>query len=95
MLGEWCTADAINTKAQEVYFRPNHRESDRSHCSDFTEGIEMDKDGYGHEGLDDSVLSCVFDKVEQIDKETYLVHTHCETHDGNGNHVKEDDFIGQ
>jgi hypothetical protein len=51
MLGEWCTADAINTKAQEVYFRPNHRESDRSHCSDFTEGIEMDKDGYGHEGL--------------------------------------------
>ena len=40
MLGRWCYSNA-STKTQEVYFRPNLIDPERSTCSDLTDGIML------------------------------------------------------
>ena len=76
MLGRWCYSNA-STKTQEVYFRPNLIDPERSTCSDLTDGIMLSQEGYEDETASDTNSSCVFDKIEQKEEDIYLAHAHC------------------
>lgn len=70
ILGRWCYSNA-STEAQEVYFR-----SDRG-CSDATDGITINPNGYESDAPTDYPDICLFDKIKRKDTDTYVVHVHC------------------
>jgi hypothetical protein len=75
ILGRWCYSNA-STGAQEVYFR-----SDGCCCSDSTDGITINPEGYESDAPVDVPLICLFDNVKRKDKDTNLVHVHCKEGD--------------
>jgi len=77
ILGRWCAPSFINTKSLSIYFRPDHVERDRWYCSDLTDGININQGGYDDESPADDAPECLFDNIKQRDKDTYLVHAHC------------------
>ena len=81
--GRWCYDPFISTKAIEVYFPPNIQDHDRKTCSDSTDGIILDWDGYDEETPGDTQSFCAFTEVKEKEKYvSYLVHMRCKAVDG-------------
>jgi hypothetical protein len=81
ILGRWCNSPFVSTKAQEVYFRPNHKDRERCCCSDMTDGITIAQKGYEDDSPVDDAPSCLFDNIKQKNRDTFLVHIHCKEGD--------------
>jgi|SRR6516162_6808838 hypothetical protein len=84
MLGRWCYGNDVSTEAQIVYFRPDIRTPDSRTCSDLTDGIIIDQEGYDDESVAEDASTCSFDKIERKEENTYLVHVHCKAAHGKG-----------
>jgi hypothetical protein len=87
-LGRWCYSNAstptyraepLLSGSQEVYFRP-----EGCCCSDLTDGITLDQEGYVSDAPVDVTTSCLFDNIKRKDRDTYLVHIHCKEGDKPG-----------
>ena len=91
ILGRWCAPAYINTKALKIYFRPDHVERDRWYCSDLTDGININQEGYDDESPVDDAPACSFSEIKRKEEFSYLVHVLCKTQDGEG----KPDFEGQ
>jgi len=72
MIGTWCEATFVSTKAERVFFRPER--VGRQHCSDMTDGVTISPEGFENDHPMDDPFSYRFDKIEQIDSDTYLIH---------------------
>jgi len=77
ILGRWCSGPFVSTRSQKVYFRPYLKEDGRKTCSDMTDGIMIDQEGYEDEGPWDDAPKCSFDNIKREDRDTCFVHVHC------------------
>jgi hypothetical protein len=75
--GRWCHDYNVSTEAQQVYFRPDIRDPDITTCGDLTDGIMLEKDSYEDESPAEETVSCVLDKIEQLNEYTYLTQIRC------------------
>ena len=83
ILGRWCHTPFASTEAQVVYFRPSGRRDTGEWCccSDLTDGIDINSEGYEDESPADDAPICLFDNIKQRDKDTYLVRVRCKEGD--------------
>jgi hypothetical protein len=79
ILGRWCYSPFVSNESQEVYFRPNTGSG--CCCTDMTDGISLNQEGYESEAPTDVPPVCLFDNVKRKDTDTYLVHAHCKEGD--------------
>jgi hypothetical protein len=91
MLGRWCYDYIISTKSLKVYFRPDHKERTCC-CSDMTDGITISQEGYDDDSPADDAPSCLFDKIDQENRDTYLVHMRCREGEENPYHSSATQF---
>jgi hypothetical protein len=82
MLGRWCSDYLISTKSVEVYYRPDHADPNRCCCGDSTDGITINSEGYTEDGPGEDPVTCLFDKVEEKDRNIYLIHLRCKLETG-------------
>jgi hypothetical protein len=75
--GRWCHTPFASTEAQQVYFRPDIHDPEITTCGDLTDGIMLEKDSYEDESPAEEMLSCVLDKIEQVNEYTYLTQVRC------------------
>src|SRR5262249_15113757 len=82
MLGRWCYTPFGSTESQEIYFRPDLKDPGRKTCSDLTDGINIDQQGYDDETPADDAPSCIFAEIKRKEENTYLVYVHCKATHG-------------
>jgi len=77
ILGRWCEA---STKGpNKIFYRPEFQ--GREGCVDFDDGVTFDENGFSNDSAaSDSPESCeewVFDKVERLQDNDYIISAHC------------------
>jgi|SRR6516164_490443 hypothetical protein len=77
MLGKWCQA-GVNGGANAIYYRPSFGGHRYDGCSDMDDGITLSQNGFSDDRPIDQCDEYVFDKVERLRDDTYLVTAHCE-----------------
>jgi len=75
MLGVWCQA-SVKGDANRIYYRPNFGGHTWDGCSDFDDGITLSQDGFSDDRPIDG-CDYVFDKIERIKDDTYIVFARC------------------
>jgi hypothetical protein len=78
MLGLWCQA-GVKSEVRKIFFRPSFAE--RGHCADFDDGITFDENGFSNDsvavGNGGQCDEYVFDKVERVQDNAYIINAHC------------------
>jgi hypothetical protein len=80
MLGLWCQA-GVKSQIRMVFFRPSF--AGREHCADFDDGITFDENGFSNDsaavgnGYDKQCEEYVFDKIERVQDNVYIINAHC------------------
>ena len=92
VLGRWCFDYNISTKSEQVYFRPDRTTPDRCCCSDMTDGVTVTQEGYSDDAPRDDPGGCLFDKIEQKDRDTYLIKTRCKEKESDPYYPSEAEF---
>src|SRR5262245_46361459 len=78
MLGTWCQAHVMGGAGNTIYYRPSFGGHTHDGCSDFDDGITLSQKGFSDNRPIDQCDEYVFDKIERMRDDVYLVTAHCE-----------------